>query len=154
MSERRRNRPLRAALIIALLAFFSNFLFFWQFAGEGILTWLGLILFVPALLLCFIALRRAFGHPELYRGKVSGPIATLVICLMFAGTIFAFYVSREIPEATQAPHDGETAPEFTLVDTSGTPVSLSSLLNAPLPQSPRPDGKPKAVLLVFYRGYW
>lgn len=153
-SQQRRNRPLRAALIIGLLAFLTNFLFFWQFAGERILPWLGLALFAAALALCIIALRRAFGHPELYRGKVSGSIVTTLICLMFAGTIFVFTISRDIPEAGQAPRVGQNAPEFTLVDTGGAQVSLSSLLNMPLAQSPRADGKPKAVLLVFYRGYW
>jgi len=154
MSQLRRNQLLTAAWIVTLLAFLSNFLFFWQFAGEWILPWLSIAMFAAALGLCITALRRAFVLPVVYRGKVSGSIVTVLACLMFALTVFAFYISRHIPDAADAPRVGEKAPEFTLADTSGVQVSLSSLLNMPLANSPRPDGKPKAVLLVFYRGYW
>ena len=37
---------------------------------------------------------------------------------------------------------GETAPDFTLMDQDGKPVTLSTYRNQ------------KAVVLVFYRGYW
>jgi len=37
------------------------------------------------------------------------------------------------------------------VDTANREVSLASLLAEPLPNSQTP---PKAVLLIFYRGYW
>ncbi len=154
MSQQRRHQLLTAAWIVTALAFLSNFLFFWQFAGERMLPWLGLALFVAALGLCVAVLRRAFGQPGIYRGKVSGSIVTALACLMFTLTIFAFYVARHIPDAADAPRAGQRAPEFTLTDTSGAQVSLTSLLNTPLANSPRPDGKPKAVLLVFYRGYW
>ena len=154
MSLQRRNGPLLAAWIVALLAFFSNFLFFWQFAGERILPWLSLALFAFPLVLCAMALQRAFKHPEIFRGKVAGSIVTGLTCLMLALTLFAFFVSRSIPAAAGAPRDGQKAPDFTLADSRGAQVSLSGLLDAPLAGSPRPDGKPKAVLLVFYRGYW
>lgn len=155
MTEQRRNGALQAAWIMTLVAFLSNIpYFFLQFAGQGLLPWLNLALFVAALVLCVIALRRAFGQPETFRGKVSGSIVTVLACLLFAFTIFAFHVARKLPESTQAPQEGQKAPEFTLADASGTQVSLASLMNTPLANSPRPDGKPKAVLLVFYRGYW
>jgi hypothetical protein len=154
MFGRRRNQPLVAAWIATLLAFFSNFLFFRQFAGESAVPWLGLALFAAALVLCAAALRRAFGNPQVYRGKVAGSIVTLLACLLLAVTLFAFYVSRNIPGVAQAPQAGDRAPEFLLTDSRGVQVSLSSLLSSPLADSPRPDGKPKAVLLVFYRGYW
>ena len=154
MFEKRQNRPLAAAWILTLLAFLSNLVFFWQFAGEWMLPWLCLALFAAALVLCGTALRRAFGQPEVYRGKVSGSILIVLACLMLAFTIFAFYEARHIPGVAQAPREGQMAPEFTLPDTSGAMVSLAGLLDRPLANSPRPDGKPKAVLLVFYRGYW
>ncbi len=154
MSQQRRNQLLLAAWMVMALALLSNFLFFWQFAGERIVPWLGLALFAVALGLCIAALRRAFVLPEVYRGKVSGSIVTVLTCLLFALTFFVFYISRHIPEAGAAPRAGQKAPEFTLTDFSGAQFSLSSLLNTPLPNSARPEGKPKAVLLVFYRGYW
>ena len=154
MSNHRRNRPLIAAWIVTLSAFLANFLFFWQFAGEWILPWLVLVLFCAALVLCMLSLHRAFGRPQLYRGKVSGSIVTALACLLFAVTLLFNHVARDIPRALNAPGVGQKAPEFSLTDTSGAQISLSSLLNTPLANSPRPDKKPKAVLLVFYRGYW
>lgn len=154
MGEQRRNRLLAAAWIVTLLALCSNFLFFWQFAGESVVPWLGLVLYAVALVLCVMALRRAIRQPSIYRGRFSAPIVTVLACLTLAITIYAFYDARRIPGATEAPRVGEKAPEFTGIDFSGAGVSLSSLLNAPLANSPRPGGKPRAVLLVFYRGYW
>ncbi len=47
---------------------------------------------------------------------------------------------------------GQKAPDFTLTDTSGQAVSLAQLLANPIDAA---SGKaPKAVLLIFYRGYW
>ncbi len=154
MSEQRRNRFLAAAWIVTLLAFLSNFLFFWQFAGEFVLPWVNLALYVAALALCFVALRRAFGPLPVPRGRFSGSIVTVLACLTFALTIYGFYDARSIPGAAGAPRVGQKAPEFVVTDAGGAAVSLSSLLNEPFAGSPQPDGKPKAVLLVFFRGYW
>ncbi len=154
MSEQRRNRFLTPAWIVTLLAFLSNFLFFWQFAWGAILPWVNLALYAAALILCFLALRRAFGSLPVPRGRFSGSIVTVLACLTFALTIYGFYDARSIPSAAGAPRVGQKAPEFTVADSRGVGVSLSSLLNEPLAGSPRPDGKPKAVLLVFFRGYW
>jgi hypothetical protein len=58
---------------------------------------------------------------------------------------------------------GQKAPDFTLSDTNGKPVSLSELLstpingktmNAPVGNAQQAPTSPKGVLLVFYRGYW
>jgi peroxiredoxin len=58
-------------------------------------------------------------------------------------------MSRWLPAAQGAPVAGQKAPEFSLPDTDGRPVSLSELRSAPV------NGRaPKGVLLVFYRGYW
>jgi len=51
----------------------------------------------------------------------------------------------------ETPIVGQKAPDFTLQDTSGHPVTLAQLLSSPVPGSAEP---PKAVLLIFYRGYW
>jgi len=54
---------------------------------------------------------------------------------------------------------GQKVPDFTLADTNGNNVSLDLLLDKPnVPVVEPPDVGPatptKAVLLVFYRGYW
>ena len=44
---------------------------------------------------------------------------------------------------------GQKAPDFTLTDSNDKPVTLAQLLTEPINNQP-----PKAVLLIFYRGYW
>lgn len=155
MTEQRRNQALTWAWIITLVAFLLNLPpFFVQYPGQQLLPWLALAVFVAALALCVTALRRAFGQPQVYRGKISGSIVALIATLLFALTAIGFWGARKMPEASQAPQPGQKAPAFTLPDTTGAQVSLASLLDTPLPNSPRPNGKPKAVLAIFYRGYW
>jgi hypothetical protein len=55
----------------------------------------------------------------------------------------------QLPAAAGAPKVGEKAPDFTLEDSQGKPVQLSSLLKA------QPQGAGSSwVVLIFYRGYW
>jgi hypothetical protein len=62
------------------------------------------------------------------------------------------YASRQLPAAAAAPKVGDQAPEFMLADPNGKMVALATLLSEPMPGSE--GGKPRGVLLVFYRGYW
>ncbi len=153
-SNLRRNRPLIAAWIITPVSLLTNGFFFWQFAGEWLLPWLVLVLCLVSLALCVVSLRLAFGRPRLYRGRISGSIVTVIACATLAITLLINHMARGIPDAAEAPHAGQKAPDFSLADTAGSQVSLSELLNTPIAGSPEPEGKPKAVLLVFYRGYW
>jgi hypothetical protein len=67
-----------------------------------------------------------------------------------------FVSARKLPNSTAAPQVGQQVPEFTLQDTSGKSVSLDQLLasssSGSLPAFQ--NRTPKAVLLIFYRGYW
>jgi hypothetical protein len=59
-------------------------------------------------------------------------------------------LQAQLPESKGAPAVGEKAPDFTLPDTDGKPVTLSGLL-----AGAGTTGKPvNGVLLIFYRGYW
>ena len=61
--------------------------------------------------------------------------------LLVAGAWFNF-VGARVPVTPTALRVGEPAPDFTLPDAAGRPVSLADY-----------RGK-KPVVLVFYRGYW
>ena len=61
--------------------------------------------------------------------------------LLVAGAWFNF-VGARVPVTPIALRVGEPAPDFTLLDAAGRPVSLADY-----------RGK-KPVVLVFYRGYW
>ncbi len=81
----------------------------------------------------------------------SGPYPGFSL-LLVGVAIFSFFQARAIPASAGAPKVGQTAPDFTLADTSGQAVSMAQLF------APAADGSqvvpPKAVLLIFYRGYW
>src|SRR5947209_20444382 len=107
MTEKRRNTALLAAWIATPAAFLINLVYFLlQFPGEWLLPWVNLVIFILALALCVTALRCAFGQPEVYRGKIAGSIITVLACLLFAFTVFAFRVARQMPETAQAPQEG------------------------------------------------
>ena len=98
-------------------------------------------------------------HPELY--LVAFALATLIAAaaswraarwpnlvalalsavLLVLGGYFNFVLAR-VPATATALKVGEPAPDFTLPDATGTPISLASFR----------DRTP--VVLVFYRGYW
>ena len=108
--------------------------------------------------LVFLAsgLRRAFGQAPIYRGKVLSVVLAVIALFPLGITAFAFVKARELPSSTAAPQVGQKVPDFTLSDTSGKPVSLDQLL-APAGSASTSQSQaqaPKAVLLIFYRGYW
>jgi hypothetical protein len=82
-------------------------------------------------------------------GKLWGSIVTVIALLLLVGNGVLFHVTRAVPKSAGAPQLGQHLPEFTLPDSSEQQTSLSQLFAASA------DGwQPKAVLLVFYRGYW
>ena len=91
-----------------------------------------------------LGLFRAFGKPQIYRGKIFGPILGTLGILMFGLFSYVFfYELRQVPPSTGAPRVGQSAPEFTLSDQDGNYVSLRDLIS-----------RSKAVALIFYRGFW
>ena len=128
---------------VVLLAAFS-FLFLIRFPATRDFPWINLLLFGAGALLLAAGLRRAFVQPERYRGKVTGVILSLLSLAIFGLFYYGtFVLTADIPSASSAPRPGATAPDFTLSDATGRPVALSDLLK-----------KNRAVLLIFYRGYW
>ena len=154
MANQRVNRSLWLGALFLVLAFVLGSLpFFAQIPGQQALPWLNLLLGAVAVAFFIRGLLLATRQPALYRGKAAGWTLTVLSSILFLFSLFAYYVSRHIPEAQAAPQVGQKAPDFELKDTSGQPVSLAQLLASPV--GPGKTGpKPKAVLLVFYRGYW
>jgi fumarate reductase subunit C len=113
-----------------------------------------LLLAVAAMLL-ISGLRRAFREPQSYRGKVSGPILSILAVVVLAAFIFVTHATyKAVPSARNAPKVGQHAPEFVLVDSRGQKTSLAQMLAAPITDSTGATRATKGVLVVFYRGYW
>ena len=148
-TQRRRNAAPWWGLLFAVGAIGCNVAFFVGPPLQGIFPWLSLLLAAVAVIFLVMGLRRAFGQPQIYRGKVLSIVLTVVALLPVALTTFAFVTARKLPSSAAAPQVGQKVPDFTLADTSGKPVSLDQLLSAPSGAQ-----APKAVLLIFYRGYW
>jgi len=107
----------------------------------------------------FLRVPAVRNHPELY--LVAFALATAIAgaaswravrwpnfvalgisaILLILGGYFNFVLAR-VPATATALKIGEPAPDFTLPDAGGAPVSLASFRG----QAP--------VVLVFYRGYW
>jgi hypothetical protein len=130
--------------------------------GYGLLAmetravfWPALLLFVMAAAFLVSGLKRKSREPELYRGKVAGPVLTTLSVLIFGLFGFTVYeVSKALPEGKNSPQIGQRAPEFSLADTSGQNFTLAQLLSTPISNSGGAAHAAKGVLVVFYRGYW
>jgi hypothetical protein len=143
--KRRWNWALWIGFVVSLGAFFS-FEFFARFPLTRDFPWANLLLFAIGGILLVVGLVRAFGRPSVYRGKIFGPILALVSLLVFGVFSYVFfYVVRQLPASAAAPRLGDKAPDFTLPDQNGKPVSLQEILGS---------SGTRAALLIFYRGYW
>jgi hypothetical protein len=168
LTKRQRNWAPWIGLLLALAAMLSNAGYFLRVPGERAIPWLSLALAIAALVCAVIGVMRAFRQPQVYRGKVAGSILGVVVLLIFTVTVFGHFSSRALPASAGAPQVGQKALDFTLADTSGNKVSLAQLLgkaeaSAAVAANANGSGSaggagaavaPKAVLLVFYRGYW
>lgn len=152
INVRRFNWPLWVGLLLTLAGGFSFLLVFVWIPATRDFPWANLLIFLVAVVLLFIGIRRGFASDR-RRPTASKIITSLVALFSFAFIalfIFSVFVfARWLPPSTGAPKVGQKAPDFTLQDTTGKQVSLNELLSAPVNGS-----APKSVLLVFYRGYW
>ena len=149
--KKQTNSALWLGLPITLLGFLSNvsnLLYFFKIPAVA-LPWLNLTLPAVGLIFLLIGVVLAFGQSQIYRGKIWGSIAAGLAALFLAGAAWLFVEARKVPRSLGAPQVGQRVPDFTLPDSNGQPVALAQLFAAS-PGMPQP----KAVLLVFYRGYW
>jgi len=141
--KRKWNWPIWVGFVVAVGGLFS-YEFFAQFPITRDFPWANLLLFAIGAALLMVGLFRALGRSQLYRGKIFGSILTAIALFVFAFFSYEiFYVLRKVPLSAQAPHVGEKAPEVTLLDQNEKSVALADLLTGS-----------RAVMLIFYRGFW
>jgi hypothetical protein len=144
--KRKWNWPIWVGFVVAVSGLLS-YAFFAQFPMTRDFPWANLLLFGIGATLLILGLFRAFGRPQHYRGKIFGPIFSATAFLFLAFFCYEiFYVLRQVPASSDAPRVGQKAPDFILQDQNGKPVGLGDLLSGP--------SGPKAVALIFYRGFW
>jgi hypothetical protein len=142
--RRRWNIPIWTGFALVLLALLSYIPLFSLFPVTRDFPWANLLLFLTGFCLLALGLNRAFREPKTYRGKVFGSILTGLSLATFGLFCFGIFIaSKDVPHADNAPRVGQAAPDFTLVGADGNQVALSDL-----------SKRNRAVLLIFYRGYW
>src|SRR4030095_10731591 len=146
---KRMNWQIWAGFILSLVAGFSYPFVFVRWPITRELPWANLILFAIAIVLLFLGLRRAFKPDKRIISKLFSSLAAVFGVFMLAAVVFIIFVMGSgLPPSCAAPQVGQKAPDFTLTDANDKPVTLTQLLTEPLNNQP-----PKAVLLIFYRGY-
>lgn len=150
MRFRSLNWPLWLGFLLSLFVFISYPFIFAQWPVTRDFPWANLLLLVLAVALLFIGVRRAFSAGTSRLAKISAAIlTTLSVVVLGLFILTTFVMARWLPSSKGAPQVGQKAPAFSLASADGRQVALSHLLTEPV------GGKtPKAVLLIFYRGYW
>jgi peroxiredoxin len=148
MSTRGLNWPLWTGFFLSPIAFLSYPFVFERWPITRDFPWVNLLLFGLAALLLVVGLRRAFAPgARRWLRLTTGLVATTVSVALFANFALSVFVhGRQLPASADAPRVGERAPDFTLPDESGAPISLASLLS---PTSGAGVPVSKGVLLVF-----
>jgi hypothetical protein len=150
MSTHVRRRSLWVGLATCLVGALSNVFYFLNPPFQAALPWINLLVPIVGFAIVVFGLWRAYARPEVYGGKVLGPVFAIICVILAGGSTFGFFHARDIPPSAGAPRVGQKAPDFTLADSEGQRVSLSQLLSS----SGEKSDPPKSVLLIFYRGYW
>jgi hypothetical protein len=148
-TPRKRTLAPWLGLLLTVLGALSNGLPFTGFPAAPV-PWISLLVSLLGFLVVLFGLKRAFGQSTAYKGKLSSAVAAGFSLLFLAGAMVFFWSARHIPaESAAAPQVGQRVPELTLPDSTGHSVSLTDLFSGPAGKEP-----PKALLLIFYRGYW
>lgn len=150
MRVHRINWQLWAGFLLSVFAFVSYPTLFVQWPLTRDFPWANILIFIVAIVLTGLGLKRAFGPG---RGMISRVGAVLLACIAAASlglfVMVAFVSATWIPKAERAPQVGQKAPDFMLEDSTGKQVSLAQLRTTPIGTNAA-----RGVLLIFYRGYW
>jgi len=147
-----RNSSLWLGLAIALAAALCNAVLLLNPPVQSLIPWLSLVLGIVALAFIALGVKNLFARSRTIAGRVLGGFVALVALLLSAGSVLLFVHARAAPPSADAPQVGQKAPDFTLPDTDNQPVSLAQLFASA--SGDATAAAPRAVLLIFYRGYW
>lgn len=138
----RRNHALWLGPLVTFGGAVSYFTLFARFPALRDFPWVNLPLVLAGLALTLVAARRALsrgsGRWTRVAGIVGGSVSLLLAALF---CVYVFVLSYALPPPTATTLALTTAPDFTLVDQHGQPVTLSTL-------------RGRKVVLSFYRGFW
>ncbi len=150
MPSGRFNWAILSGFLVTLFAFVSYPFIFVRYPITRDFPWANLLLFAVGLVLVFGGIHRAFEPDRRLWAKILSTFAATLSIVIFAFFLFLIFgMTRHLPKSKGAPQVGQKAPEFTLPNQVGKPVSLAELLSSPIN-----GAAPKGVVLVFYRGYW
>jgi hypothetical protein len=147
--------------LVALFAPISYFVLFYRWPVTRDFPWANYLLFAMGGVLIASGIRRAFRRPDLYRGKIAGPVLASISLLLLGLFIYVTgFGTKQLPASKGAPGVGTKAPDFSMTDEYGNTVTLSSLLTTAGVGDPSQGSvvgagtRPNGVILIFYRGYW
>ena len=141
---RRWNALIWFGFAIVMVALVSYIPIFAVFPVTRDIPWANYLLFLLGGGLLAGGVKRAFRDPQHYRGKIFGSILAVLSVLLFGLFVSGILIfAKQIPSPEQALRPGRAAPPFVLQDVAGKPIASSELWK-----------DHRAVLLIFYRGYW
>ena len=111
------NPAIWIGFALALIGAASYPLFFIRFPITRDFPWVNLILLAAAVGILAIGLTGAFRQPDIYRGKIFGPILSVLslgVISLFCYVIL--YMARQLPASPGSPKVGAVAPDFTIPD--------------------------------------
>jgi len=142
MGARSRNHLIWIGPLVVFGGAVSYFMVFARFPALRDFPWVNLPLVAAGALLSLLAVIRAFSPRAPYRGKVLGSLG--LVFSLFLTAVFGLYIfvwSYGLPGPSAVTASLDTAPDFTLTDQNGRPVSLRDL-------------RGRKVVITFYRGHW
>ncbi len=142
MTGVKRNHLIWIGPLVAFAGLVSYFMVFARFAALRDFPWLNLPLVILGAVLSAVGAWRAFGRPEVFRGKVLGSLG-LALSLSLASLFcaYVFWITYQVPAPSETALALVEAPGFALTSNAGETVRLS-------------DFAGRKVVLVFYRGFW
>jgi hypothetical protein len=153
-----------AGFALTLVSLPLYFIFLVPYQSTREFPWVTFLLFALAAFMLALGTWRAYKRPQEFRGRVAGPIlSTLSFLSMILFLVIIYSGVRNLPASMNAPQLGQRVPDFTLPDSEGQLVTLSTLEDQPFTSNDWPPTATAAVaagkkasgtVLIFYRGYW